>query len=129
MLDPIERRNVMALFIEFEGFVQETKPFSWGNVAKIAHNQRAKNAAGEWETTGKDYIDVVLPDGVVVTDSSLVKVSGTFKVSSYPKKDGTFGVAIKVNAREIVPVVRRNDPIAVVKEVLGAEFVDDGLPF
>ena len=121
----------MALNIEFEGFVQETKPFSWGNVAKVAHNQRAKNAAGEWETTGKDYLDVVLPDGVVVSDNSLISVKGTFKVSTYPKKDGTQGVSIKVNAKEVSPVVRgKRDPVDTLLNVLGGQPVeDDGLPF
>lgn len=121
----------MALNIEFEGFVQETKTFGWGNVAKVAHNQRAKNAAGEWETVGKDYIDVVLPAGVVVSDNSLISVKGTFKVSTYPKKDGTQGVSIKVTAKEVGPVVRgKRDAVGDLFNALGGQPVeDDGLPF
>lgn len=98
----------MALNIEFEGFVSEVKALSWGTVAVVTHNQRAKNEqSGEWETVSKDYIDVTIPDGVTVNENELVKVKGTFKVSTYPKKDGSTGIAIKVRGQEITPVERR----------------------
>lgn len=96
----------MAIQVVFEGFVNEVKALSWGNVAKVSHSQRAKNDAGEWETVGRDYFDVTLPDGAVVNDGSLVKVVGTLKVGTYEKNDGTTGISLKVRATEISAVER-----------------------
>lgn len=116
----------MALNIEFEGFVNEVKSFDWGTVAKVSHSQRAKNdATGEWETVGKDYIDVTLPEGTSVKENDLVKVKGSFKVSTYEKRDGTHGVAIKVRAQEIAPVERRG----VTTTAPASSLADDELPF
>lgn len=118
-LDPTKERNTMALNIQFEGYVNEVKQFSWGAVAKVSHSQRAKNeATGQWETVGKDYFDVTLPDGQAVDEGSLVKVVGTLKVGTYEKKDGGTGIALKVRAQEISAVERRS-----------SNAVDDGLPF
>lgn len=97
----------MAINVDFEGYVNEVKQFGWGSVAKVSHSQRAKNeATGQWETVGKDYFDVTLPDGAIVDEGSLVKVKGTLKVGTYDKKDGTQGIALKVRAQEISAVER-----------------------
>jgi hypothetical protein len=124
-LDPKERRNKMALQIEFEGFVQDVRNFDWGTVVVVAHNQRAKSASGQWETVGKDYIDVTF-DGVTPEKDTLVKVKGTLKVSTYAKKDGSTGVALKVRASELYPF-NRGDAIAATKDIL--EPLDPSLPF
>lgn len=109
----------MALNIEFEGYVNEIKVFGWGTVAKMSHSQRAKNdTTGEWETVGKDYLDVTLPEGAVAPEeNSIAKVTGTFKTSTYEKRDGTTGIAIKVRAQMIESVDRRG-PVEVVAEIL-----------
>lgn len=100
----------MAINVSFEGYVNELKQFGWGNVARVSHAQRAKNEqTGEWETVGNDYFDVTLPAGLVVTEKSIVKVTGTLKVKTYPKKDGTLGIDLKVNAKEVEPVDRRGN--------------------
>lgn len=97
----------MAINVEFEGFVNEVKVLSWGTVAKMAHSQRAKNdATGQWETVGKDYFDVTLPDGVQVAEGALVKVTGSLKVGTFEKRDGTTGVSLKVRAQDVSPVDR-----------------------
>jgi hypothetical protein len=126
----------MAVNVIFEGFVNEVKPFSWGTVAKVSHSQRAKNdATGQWETVGKDYFDVTLPEGVTVPEGELVRVEGTLKVGTYDKKDGTTGVALKVRAQSIRKVERGNrDAVAAAKEVLAPvpdswTAVDTELPF
>ena len=110
----------MALNIEFEGYVNEVKQFSWGTVVKMAHSQRAKNdETGEWETVGKDYLDVTLPDGVAAPDeNTIARVKGTFKVATFEKRDGSTGIDIKVRASEIEAVDRRRDPVDVVANVL-----------
>lgn len=115
----------MALNIEFEGYVNEVKDFAWGTIAKVAHSQRAKNdVTGEWETVGKDYLDVVLPDGAIVDENSIIRVKGTFKVSTYDKKDGTTGIAIKVRAQEVSPVERRG-----VTTTAPATSLNEDMPF
>ena len=104
----------MALNIEFEGYVDSVKVFGWGTVAKVTHAQRAKNdATGEWETVGKDYLDVTLPQGVEVTENTKVRVKGTFKTSTYEKRDGSTGIALKVRASSVEPV----DPVSVVRNI------------
>jgi hypothetical protein len=126
----------MAVNVVFEGFVNEVKPFSWGTVAKVSHSQRAKNdATGQWETVGKDYFDVTLPEGVTIPEGELVRVEGTLKVGTYDKKDGTTGVALKVRAQSVRKVERGNrDAVAAAKEVLAPvpdswTAVDTELPF
>ena len=119
----------MALNIEFEGFTQAPKVLSWGTVVTVAHNQRGKNDAGEWVTTEKQYIDVTVPEGVQApAEGVLVKVKGTLTVRTYDKADGTTGVGLKVRAQDISEIFRDRDPIAVVKDVLGATPADE-MPF
>ena len=111
----------MAVNVIFEGYVNEVKAFSWGTVAKVSHSQRAKNdQTGQWETVGKDYFDVTLPEGVTLAEDQLVRVEGTLKVGTYDKKDGTTGISLKVRAQDVSEVQRRRDPIDVVKDTLGA---------
>ena len=116
----------MAITVTFEGYVNEVKTFSWGTVAKVSHSQRAKNDAGVWETVGKDYLDVTVPEGVTVSENQIVKVTGTLKVGTYDKKDGTVGIALKVRGQEITAVER-------VKAVNTAPnqpaLADDEMPF
>lgn len=98
----------MAIYVEFEGYVNEVKQLSWGAVAKMSHSQRAKNEeTGQWETVGKDYLDVTLPDGQILNEGELVKIRGTLKVGTYEKRDGGTGVAMKVRAQEISSVDRK----------------------
>lgn len=112
----------MAINVEFDGWLNEVKTFDWGFVAKITHDQRAKNQAGEWETVGKDYIDVTLTSEqfAVVNGASKVHVVGTLKVDAYMNKNGAAKPSMKVRALEIRPVDRKTaDPIGVVRDVLG----------
>jgi single-stranded DNA-binding protein len=121
----------MAIKVEFEGWVNDRAVFDWGTVLKVTHDQRAKNAAGEWETVGKDYIDVtVTPDQArAVASAKVVKVSGSLKVGTYDKRDGSKGVSLKVRATDVAPVERgfKADPVSVVKSVLAPE--SEELPF
>jgi len=116
----------MALNIQFEGFVQEIKEFGWGTVVTVVHNQRAKNdATGQWETVGKDYLDVTT-DGPIPAKDTKVSVQGRLKVSTYQKRDGSTGVALKVAGATISEATRGN-AVAAAKEIL--EPLDSGMPF
>jgi hypothetical protein len=86
------------------GWLNDVKNFAWGNVGKVAVDQRRKNdTTGEWETVDKTIYDVVFegafPDSkqVVVTG----RVSGT---NTYDKRDGSTGVSIKVRADSVEEV-------------------------
>lgn len=110
----------MAIQVTFEGWVNETKQFDWGTVLKVSHDQRAKNAQGEWESVGKDYFDVTVTaeQAAQLVGARVVKVTGTLKVGTYEKRDGGVGVALKVRAQEVAPVERNI-----------AHKADESLPF
>jgi hypothetical protein len=97
----------MALLMSFTGFVEEVKTFDWGSVATVSHSHRQKNDAGEWETVGRDYIDVSIdPAGefawmLEAKKGLRVAISGNVKVSTYNKKDGTAGIRFKLWPKEI----------------------------
>lgn len=95
----------MAVKIEFEGYVNEVKPFDWGTVLNVGHRQVIKNAAGEWETAGYDYFDVSLQKGVdVPAKDSKVRVKGTMKTKRFDKRDGSKGIALQVRAESVEPM-------------------------
>jgi hypothetical protein len=102
----------MATTIHLEGWVNSIKTFGWGTAVTVSVNNRVKNdATGEWETASRDYYDVVLGDGVSadgIAEDMEVAVDGTFKTGkTFPKKDGTTGVELKVRATSIAPLVRK----------------------
>lgn len=92
----------MALSLSFTGFVEEVKTFDWGSVVTVSHSNRQKNPQGEWETTSRDYIDVSVDPGsefdwlLQAQKGTRISLSGNTKISTYPKKDGSSGVRIKV---------------------------------
>lgn len=99
----------MALKIEFEGWVNEVKDFSWGRAISMTHQQRAQNrTTGEWETVGKDYLDVSVSHDseIVIPDGKLLRVFGNLKVETYVKRDGSTAVALKVRATRLEAVER-----------------------
>jgi hypothetical protein len=121
----------MAIKVEFDGWVNEVKEFDWGTVLKVSHDQRAKNAAGEWETVGKDYFDVTVTadQARAIGSAKVVHIVGNLrKVETFEKRDGSVGVSVKVRATEVSPVERgfKADPVSVVKSVLAP---DEELPF
>jgi single-stranded DNA-binding protein len=113
----------MAITVQFTGFLQEVRHFDWGSVVEIAHTNRKKNQAGEWETVSTDYIDVVIDiaekEGYrhifELPKSTRLAVNGRMKFNVYTKQDGTPGAKMKVWAEEIESV---GDPVKVIKDVL-----------
>jgi hypothetical protein len=122
----------MALTLEFEGFVNEIKQFDWGTVLKMSHSQRAKSEmTGQWETVGKDYLDVTVEDASNINEGDLLRVTGSLKVGTYDKRDGSTGVSLKVRATSVTPAERRQpagDPVSNLVRGLGATPVEDA-PF
>ena len=110
----------MAVKVTVEGWIHERKDFAWGTVLVVTSDVRAKNAStGQWETVGKEYIDVtVTPDHLsAIGDDKLISVTGSFKATAYQKKDGTLGVQLKVNAQEVKPLAPRGTAAASAPEV------------
>lgn len=113
----------MAITVQFTGFLQEVKHFDWGTVVEIAHTNRKKNDAGEWETTSTDYIDVVVDiadkesyrDIYEMPKSTRLAISGRMKFNLYTKRDGETGVKMKVWAETIETV---GDPVKIVRDIL-----------
>ena len=92
----------MAIKIEFQGFINEVKHFDWGTVYNVSHNQVRKNAAGEWETVGKDFFSVVAPDDARnLTENTRVNVKGRFKTKRFDKRDGSKGISLEVRTDSI----------------------------
>lgn len=91
----------MAINVEFTGYVQETKVFSWGVIAKVTHNQVKKGADGNWETVGYDRFDVILPDGVTVQAKDRVTVVGRLKSKEFDRKDGSKGMSLEVKGLKV----------------------------
>lgn len=84
----------MAMKIEFTGWMNDRKDFSWGTVIKATHSVRRKDEAGEWQTVGKDYVDIVIEDSkraefAHILDAPVpcrIEVAGNVKPSHYEKR-------------------------------------------
>jgi len=105
----------MAINIEFQGFVNEVKNFDWGTVYNISHNQVRKTPQGTWETVGRDYFNVVAPEGTQpLAENMRVQVKGRMKTKTFDKRDGSKGISLEVRADEINVVaqgVAREDKV------------------
>lgn len=86
------------------GWLNDTKEFSWGNVGKVAVDQRRKNdTTGEWETVDKVIYDVVFEG--IFPDAKQVVVTGRINgTNTFEKRDGSTGVSIKVRADSVEEV-------------------------
>ena len=112
----------MAIQVSFTGFIQGTKEFAWGTVLEVAHTNRKKNEAGEWETVSTDYVDVVIDTKDVqayknilsAEKSTRVVVRGNMKFNAYTNKAGDPAAKMKVYPDELELV----DAVSAVKQVL-----------
>lgn len=112
----------MAIQVSFTGFIQGTKEFAWGTVLEVAHTNRKKNEAGEWETVSTDYVDVVIDAkdvqayGHVLSSekSTRVAVKGNMKFNAYTNKAGEPAAKMKVYPDELEIV----DSVSAIKQVL-----------
>lgn len=109
--------------VEFTAYVNEVKTFDWGTVLKVAHAQVKKNDAGEWETVGRDYFDVIAPAGVKVKEGDKLDIIGKLKTKLYDKKDGSKGISLEVRADSIAAAAKSP------KDNWTPAATDDSLPF
>ena len=112
----------MAIQVSFTGFIQGTKEFAWGTVLEVAHTNRKKNEAGEWETVSTDYVDVIIDPmdvqafGHILSaeKSTRVAVKGNMKFNAYTNKAGEPAAKMKVYPEELELV----DSVSAIKQIL-----------
>jgi single-stranded DNA-binding protein len=94
--------------VEFKGYVNAVRVFDWGTVYNVSHNQVRKNHQGEWETVGRDYFNVVAPQGAgPFQENDQVTVVGKLKTKTYDKRHGSGkGISLEVRADEMAKVER-----------------------
>lgn len=95
----------MSYEIKFDGYVAEVKQFSWGVAAKVIHNVRTLNQQGEWETSSKEYVDVILEAGTSLQPDQRVTVIGkVHQLGAYLSKTGEAKPTLKIKASSVTPI-------------------------
>jgi hypothetical protein len=99
--------------VELTGWLNDVKQFSWGHALKVAIDQRKQNAQGEWETVDKTVYDVTTDQPVSLDGVKQVTVKGRIVgTSTFQKRDGSTGSAIRVRAESIFPAETEQAPVA-----------------
>ena len=92
--------------IEVTGWLNDVKDFEWGRVLKLSVDVRKKNHQDEWETVDKTIYDVVTDGRAALEGVKQVRVVGRITgTSTFQKRDGSTGSAIKVRAESAEPAV------------------------
>jgi hypothetical protein len=107
-------KNEAKVFIT--GWLNDVKNFAWGNIGKIAVDQRRKNdVTGQWETVDKIIYDIVFEGAF--PDAKQISVTGRINgINTFEKRDGTTGVSIKVRA-DSVEEIFDEAPLAPVTQI------------
>lgn len=91
--------------IQVTGWLNDIKEFDWGTALKVGVDVRKKNHQGDWETVDKTVYDVTTDGRTALEGVKQVKVTGRITgTSTFQKRDGSTGAAIKVRAESIEPV-------------------------
>lgn len=91
--------------IQVTGWLNDVKEFDWGTALKVGVDVRKKNHQGDWETVDKTVYDVTTDGRTALEGVKQVKVTGRITgTSTFQKRDGSTGAAIKVRAETIEPV-------------------------
>ena len=89
--------------IELTGWLNDVKEFDWGTALKVSIDVRKKNPSdGEWETVDKTVYDITTDGRTALEGVKQVTVKGRITgTSTFLKRDGTPGAAIKVRADSV----------------------------
>lgn len=121
--------------VEVTGWLNDVKEFHWGVALKVAVDVRKKNDNDEWETVDKTVYDVTTDQRNALEGVKQVKVKGRITgTSTFPKRDGSTGSAIKVRATSITVAGEKVQEAAIMEmwptAVIGqAKPVDESAPF
>jgi len=128
----VERNEAL---VEVTGWLNDVKEFHWGVALKVAVDVRKKNDNDEWETVDKTVYDVTTDQRNALEGVKQVKVKGRITgTSTFPKRDGSTGSAIKVRATSITVAGEKVQEAAIMEmwptAVIGqAKPVDESAPF
>src|SRR6056297_3590198 len=121
--------------IELTGWLNDVKEFSWGVALKVAVDVRKKNHQDEWETVDKTVYDVTTDQRPALEGVKQVKVKGRISgTSTFQKRDGSTGSAVKVRANTITPAGEKVNEAAIMNQwptaqIGQAQPVDESAPF
>jgi hypothetical protein len=100
--------------IQVTGWLNDVKEFDWGTAIKVGVDVRKKNHQGEWETVDKTVYDVTTDGRTALEGVKQVKVTGRITgTSTFQKRDGSTGAAIKVRAESIEQVSDKTQEAAI----------------
>ena len=100
---------------------------------RIAHNERFKDAAGEWADRAA-YFDVTIWGGLGewiaknVSSGEKVVVAGRLRWREWETKEGDKRQAVDITADSVVPVPRRNGAPAATETATNTEATADAAP-
>jgi len=121
--------------IELTGWLNDVKEFSWGVALKVAVDVRKKNHQDEWETVDKTVYDVTTEQRPALEGVKQVKVKGRISgTSTFQKRDGSTGSAVKVRANTITPAGEKVAEAAILNQWPTAQIgqaghLDESAPF
>ena len=121
--------------IELTGWLNDVKEFSWGVALKVAVDVRKKNHQDEWETVDKTVYDVTTDQRPALEGVKQVKVKGRISgTSTFQKRDGSTGSAVKVRANTITPAGEKVAEAAILNQWPTAQIgqaghLDESAPF
>lgn len=117
----------MAIEATFTGWLNDKKDFDWGTVLKMSHSVRRKDESGQWQTVGKDFIDVIIDKNKAAEFSDVLAapvpcrldVTGNAKPAHYTNQQGEVVSYLKVWANAIEVQEQDFKPA-----VEGTEYID-----
>ena len=100
--------------IELTGWLNDVREFDWGTALKVSVDVRKKNHQGEWETVDKTVYDVTTDGKTALEGVKQVKVTGRITgTSTFQKRDGSTGSAIRVRAEKVELVSDKRNEAAI----------------
>jgi hypothetical protein len=119
--------------VELTGWLNDVKEFDWGTALKVSIDVRKKSHQGEWETVDKTTYDITTDGRTALEGVKQVTVKGRITgTSTFQKRDGSTGVAIKVRADSVTVASDKILEAAIMEVWPTAKIgpaVDEGAPF
>jgi hypothetical protein len=119
--------------VELTGWLNDVKEFDWGTALKVSIDVRKKSHQGEWETVDKTVYDVTTDGRTALEGVKQVTVKGRITgTSTFQKRDGSTGSAIKVRADSVTVASDKVQEAAIMETWPTAKIgaaVDESAPF
>jgi hypothetical protein len=113
--------------------LNDVKEFDWGTALKVSIDVRKKNHQGEWETVDKTTYDITTDGRTALEGVKQVTVKGRITgTSTFQKRDGSTGAAIKVRADSVTVASDKVMEAAIMETWPTAKIggaVDESAPF